>query len=288
MKATAFAPGHISGFFEPVYEQDMARTGSRGAGLSISLGAISEVVAEPSDKQDFYVFINNKKSNAIVTKLALRYLIGDNPIKVIVKTKYDLPFGQGFGMSAACALSATYALSKTVNKSLSDAMKAAHFAEVQLKTGLGDVMGSSFGGIEIRKSPGLPPWGIIEHIPGKCELVLCIIGKKLDTKRILEDPKNTTKVVDYGKYCTKKILERPSIENLFSLSQIFTKKTGLAENRVLDAIDAANKFGIASMCMLGNSVFAFGKTDELSKTLAAFGKVIVCSVDENGARILEG
>jgi pantoate kinase len=288
MKATAFAPGHISGFFEPVYEQDMARTGSRGAGLSISLGAISEVIAEPSTKQDFYVFINNKKSNVPVMKLALRYLIGDNPIKVIVKTKYDLPFGQGFGMSAACALSATYALSKTVNKSISDAMKAAHFAEVQLKTGLGDVMGSSFGGIEIRKSPGLPPWGIIEHIPGKCELVLCIIGKKLDTKKILEDPQKTTKVVDYGKYCTKKILERPSIENLFSLSQIFTKKTGLAENRVLDAINSANKFGIASMCMLGNSVFAFGKTNELSNELASFGKVIVCSVDENGARILEG
>jgi len=288
MKATAFAPGHISGFFEPVYEQDMARTGSRGAGLSISLGAMSEVFAEHSTKQDFDVYINNKKSNAPVTKLALGYLIGDNPIKVVVKTKYDLPFGQGFGMSAACALSATYALSKTVNLSLSDAMKAAHFAEVQLKTGLGDVMASSFGGIEIRKSPGLPPWGIIEHIPGKCDLVLCIIGNKLDTKKILEDPRKTTKVVDYGKYCTKKILESPSIENLFSLSQIFTKKTGLAENRVLDAIDVASKFGIASMCMLGNSIFAFGKTEELFKTLSSFGEVIVCNVDEGGARVLEG
>ena len=288
MKATAFAPGHISGFFEPVYEQDMARTGSRGAGLSISLGAMSEVNVKHSTKQDFEVFINNKKSNAPVTQLALRYLIGDSPIKVVVKTKYNLPFGQGFGMSAACALSATYALSKTVNFSLSDAMKAAHFAEVQLKTGLGDVMGSSFGGIEIRKSPGLPPWGIIEHIPGKCDLVLCIIGNKLDTKKILEDPQKTTKVIDYGKYCTKKILENPSVENLFSLSQIFTKKTGLADNVVLDAINAANKFGIASMCMLGNSVFAYGKTEELSKTLSSFGKVIVCSVDENGARIIEG
>jgi pantoate kinase len=287
MKTTAFAPGHISGFFEPVYEQDMSRTGSRGAGINISLGAMSEVYAENSTKQEFDVYINNKKSNAPVTKLALKYLIGENPIKVVVKTKYELPFGQGFGMSAACALSATYALSKIVNLSLSDAMKAAHFAEVQLKTGLGDVMASSFGGIEIRKSPGIPPWGIIEHIPGKCDLVLCIIGKKLDTKKILEDPQKAIKVVDCGKYCTKKILEGPSIENLFSLSQIFTKKTGLADNRVLEAIDASSKFGIASMCMLGNSIFAFGKTDALSKILSSFGKVIICSVDEIGARILE-
>jgi pantoate kinase len=287
MKATAFAPGHISGFFEPVYEQDMSRTGSRGAGINISLGAMSEVFAEGSTKQDFEVFINNKESSAPVTKLALKYLIGENPIKVVVKTKYELPFGQGFGMSAACALSATYALSKIVDLSTSDAMKAAHFAEVQLKTGLGDVLASCFGGIEIRKSPGLPPWGIIEHIPGKCDLVLCIVGKKLDTKKILENPQKASKVADYGKYCTKKILEKPSVENLFLLSQTFTKKTDLAENRVLEAINAVDKFGMASMCMLGNSVFAFGKTDALCKILSSFGKVTVCSVDECGARILE-
>ena len=288
MKGTAFAPGHISGFFEPVYEQDMSRTGSRGAGINISLGAMSEVFAEGSTKQDFEVFINNRKSNAPVTKLALKYLIGENPLKVIVKTKYELPFGQGFGMSAACALSATYALSEIVDLSFSDAMKAAHFAEIQLKTGLGDVMASCFGGIEIRKSPGLPPWGIIEHIPGKCDLVLCIVGKKLDTKKILNAPQKVTKVVDYGKYCTKKILESPSVENLFSLSQTFTKKTDLADTHVLKAIDAVDKFGKASMCMLGNSVFAIGKTDELCKTLSSYGKVIVCSVDEYGARVLEG
>ena len=190
-------------------------------------------------------------------------------------------------MSAACAISATYALSKIVDLSCSDAMKASHFAEVQLKTGLGDVMASCFGGIEIRKSPGLPPWGIIEHIPGKCDLVLCIVGKKLDTRKILEDPQKTTKVVDYGKYCTKKILEKPSVENLFSLSQTFTKKTGLADKNILEAIDMANKFGMASMCMLGNSVFAIGKTNDLTKILSPFGKVFVCSVDEGGARILE-
>ena len=58
----------------------------------------------------------------------MKYLIGDTPIKVIVKTAMDLPLGQGFGMSAAGALSATYALSKTINASTNDAMKASHFA----------------------------------------------------------------------------------------------------------------------------------------------------------------
>ncbi len=45
MKATAFVPGHISAFFEPVYvNQNLDRTGSRGAGLNISLGVVSQVV----------------------------------------------------------------------------------------------------------------------------------------------------------------------------------------------------------------------------------------------------
>ena len=286
MKATAFSPGHISGFFEPVYNQDMSRTGSRGAGINISLGAVSEVTAESSTNQSFEIYINNKKSNAPVTNLAFRYMLRNNPLRVVVKTTMDLPIGQGFGMSAASALSATYALAKITNISKNEAMKASHFAEVQLKTGLGDVIASCFGGVEIRKSAGLPPWGLIEHIPGKYDLVLCIIGKKIDTKKTLSDSSKASKIVEYGKYCTKKLLENPSVEHLFSLSQTFTKKTELADKRVLEAINAANQLGMASMCMLGNSVFAIGKTNELCKTLSSFGKVYICSVDEFGARVL--
>ena len=286
MKATAFASGHISGFFEPVYNQDISRTGSRGAGINTTLGAISDVTIEPSTKQLFEIFINDKKTQDAVTKLTLKNLLGENPVHVIVNTKLDLPIGQGFGMSAAGALSTALAVAKTTNLSNSDAIKAAHFAEVQLKTGLGDVIACSFGGIEIRKSAGLPPWGIIEHIPGKYELVLCVIGKKLDTKNILTDSAKANKIAEYGKLCTKKILENPSIENLFSLSQSFTKKTGLADPKVSKAVDAANQFGNASMCMLGNSIFAIGKTNELCKILSSFGVVYICNVDEVGFKII--
>jgi len=287
MKAIAFAPGHISGFFEPVYHpEDMSRTGSIGAGVNISLGAISEVTVENSRNQIFEVFINDKKSSAPVTILALKYLFGDTPIRVVVKTRLDLPMGQGFGMSAAGALSATLASSKIVGVSNNDAMCASHFAEVKLRTGLGDVIASCFGGIEIRKTAGLPPWGVIEHITGKFDLVLCVIGKKINTNKILTDNQKTIKIIEYGKYCTKKILENPSVENFFALSKLFTEKTNLAENRVLQAIDAISNYGMSSMCMLGNSIFAMGKTDEICKILSSYGKIYICSVDEYGARSL--
>jgi len=288
MRSVAFAPGHISGFFEPVFfNQDPIRTGSRGAGINVSLGAVTEVVVENSAKQNIEIFINNKKSDSQVTRLAIKYLIGEKPLKLIVRTKLDLPIGQGFGMSAAGALSSSIALAKIVGLSKFDAIKAAHCAEVQLRTGLGDVLASSFGGIEIRREAGLPPWGMIEHIPGKYDVVLCVVGKKINTKNVLLDNKKIKEISEHGRYCVKKLLEKPSVENLFNLSQFFTKKINLADKRVTDAIDAANRFGMASMCMLGNSVFAIGGTDKICQALSSFGEIYVCTVDEQGARILE-
>ncbi len=118
-------------------------------------------------------------------------------------------------------------------------------------------------------------------------LVLCVIGKKIDTKKVLNNPDLVKKISEYGKFCTKKLLENPSIENFFYQSQIFTKKTGLADKKTLQAIDSVKNLGVASMCMLGNSVFAAGKTKELCRVLSVFGKVYVCCIDEYGARILE-
>jgi len=288
MKASSFAPGHISGFFEPIYRKnDASRSGSRGSGINVSLGAISDVVVKNTLKQNIKIYINKKLSNAPVTLLAVKHLIGNTPVSVTINTELQLPIGQGFGMSAAGALSATTALAKLLKIPNQEAIKTSHFAEVQLLTGLGDVIASSFGGIEIRREPGLPPWGMIEHIPGKYEMVLCIVGEKIDTKKILTDPNTINEITSYGRYCTKKILEKPSVENLFSLSQMFTLKTGLGEKKVLDAIESANKHGMASMCMLGNSVFAIGNTKDLIETLSEFGKTYVCCVSDQGVFLLD-
>jgi len=288
MKGIAFAPGHISAFFEPVYSgQKMDRSGSRGAGINISLGAVSQVTVKPTSPHTITVRINGSPSNAPVTKLALKYLMGETPLRITVDTMLDLPVSQGFGMSAGGALSSTLALADLLNLPRDNAVKAAHYAEVQLRTGLGDVVASSFGGIEIRREAGLPPWGMLEHIPGKYDMVLCVIGKEIETKKVLSDAARLREIASYGRYCTKKLLEKPSVEHLFSLAWEFTRKIGLADDLVLEAIEAANQYGLASMCMLGNSVFGMGNTPMLCKTLSVFGKVFCCTVDEGGARVLK-
>lgn len=288
MKGIAFAPGHISAFFEPVYsEQDLDHSGSCGAGISLSLGAISQVFIQPAPHPTITVQINGKPSNAPVTTSALHYLVGDTSLRITVNTILDLPVSQGFGMSAAGALSATLALADLLNLPREDAIKSAHYAEVQLHTGLGDVIASSFGGIEIRRKAGLPPWGMLEHIPGNYEVVLCVIGKKIQTKKILTDSTKVQEIASYGRYYTKKLLEKPSLERLFSLAWEFTRKINIADKVVLQAIEKANTHGMASMCMLGNSVFAVGDSSGLSKILSTYGKVFCCTIDEKGARILQ-
>jgi pantoate kinase len=264
----------------------MDRSGSRGAGINIALGALSQVTVEPATQRMITVHINGKQSDAPVTKLALNNLIGETPVRISVDTALDLPVSQGFGMSAAGALSATLALADILGLQRDRAVKAAHYAEVQLQTGLGDVVASNFGGIEIRREPGLPPWGILQHIPGKYPIVVGIIGEKIETKKILSDPNRIRKIASYGRYCTKKLLEKPSLENLFSLAFEFTQKIDLAEKTVLQAIDAVNVHGMASMCMLGNSVFSVGDASRLSKILSTYGKVFCCTVDTEGARVL--
>ncbi len=287
MKGIAFAPGHISAFFEPVFsKQSMDRSGSRGAGLSISLGAVSYVQVKPASQHTITVHVNGKPSSAPVTKLAINYLTSDTSFRIAVHTVIDLPVSQGFGMSAAGAFSAVLALSDLLNLSKDNALKAAHYAEIQSHTGLGDVVSSSFGGIEIRRKAGLPPWGLLEHIPGKYDVVLCVVGKKMQTKKILTDSTKIDEIASYGRYCTKKLLGKPSLEHLFSLGLDFTKKIGLADMTVLHAIESVNRYGMASMCMLGNSVFAIGNTPMLCKILSSFGTVFCCSIDEEGARVL--
>jgi len=287
MKSTAFVPGHISAFFEPVYvNQNLDRTGSRGAGLNLSLGVVSQVLVKEASQQSVTVYINNTESQAPVTTLAIKHLIGDIPLSISVNTVMDLPVSQGFGMSAGGAFSTTFAIARLLNCSRDDAMKAAHYAEVEMRTGLGDVVASSFGGIEIRREAGLPPWGMLEHIPGSYDVVLCVIGKRMETRKILSDAKKVDEIASYGRYCTKKLLEKPSLEHLFSLAQEFTRHIGLANETVLQAIDAANHFGMASMCMLGNSVFAVGNTPMLCNTLSRYGKIFCCTVDTGGARLV--
>jgi pantoate kinase len=284
-KASAFAPGHISGFFEPIFNNnDIFKTGSKGAGINISLGAKSEVIVKKSNDFNINIYLDGKKLSDSIIKTAIYYLIKDKNLDIEVKTKLDLPLSQGFGMSGASVASASFALTKILNKSYFDAIKASHYAEVIHKTGLGDVISCFFGGVEIRTKPGLPPWGSIQHIPGNYEIVLCVLDEKIDTRKILNNKNKLELISKYGNYCTGELIKSPNIKNLILYSQLFTKKTMLGSKKIFEAMKMIDDVGLASMCMLGNSVFAIGDTKNILNKLDKIGKTYICNVDELGVR----
>ncbi|OYT58981.1 hypothetical protein B6U81_06905 [Thermoplasmatales archaeon ex4484_30] len=277
MKAKAFCPGHITGFFEICLYDDPIKSGSRGAGICISLGATAEVEISEGEIK---AIVNGKRGN--VTETAMKEMLKKEG--AIANISLQLPISQGFGMSAAGTLATTLAIASLFSMPRQDAIKAAHIAEIKCSTGLGDVVTSAKGGIEIRVEEGME--GKIKNIEGEGELVLAVIGEKINTREILQNKEISQRIKRVGRECMKEILANSTLENFFMLSKKFAEETGLMKGKIKDAVETASKHGMASMCMLGNSVFAMGDTDELVKTLSKYGKVYTCEIDKKGARLI--
>lgn len=286
MKAKAFSPGHVTGFFEICNDEDLLHAGSRGAGMCLSLGASSEVVLVPATKQSIKVTINGRSSKAEVTKRAIAHLIGDKGYRVEVATDLELPVSQGFGMSAAGSLSAAIAAAILLGKERQEAYEAAHRAEIESGCGLGDVAAIHRGGITFRRRPGLPPMGEVVRMKGEPEVVLAVVGKRLLTKEILKDDQKRHEINDKGGYLVESLVKEPTLDRFMRNSRIFALETGLATKRIARAMDVASMHGQASMSMLGSSVFAVGDTQKLKEALADLGEVFVCKVDTVGPRIV--
>jgi pantoate kinase len=286
MKVTAFCPGHVTGFFQICEHKEPMRSGSRGAGLCLSLGAESIVDTEEGNG-DILIILDGKEERAPVTRTAVEKILGERKLDVTVITNLDLPVSQGFGMSAAGALSAAHALSESLQLPFKYALRAAHEAEIESHTGLGDVAALSRGGITYRRIEGLPPYGRIDRVNAEPDIVLCVVGDPLETSAVLGDTQKRAVVNRVGKDCVEKMAIAPTLANLMRLSREFMKRTGLATKEVEAAVTAAEDFGPASMTMLGNSAFAVGNAREQEKVLASHGKTYKAKVDWRGPRIME-
>lgn len=307
MRSKAFAPGHISGFFQICRNnRNLEKCGSRGAGVCLSKGATSLAEVKENCTQNVCVLINGKEVRAEVTELAIKNLLRPESLRnkktrqkntrplsnkkysITIDTTLELPVSQGFGMSAAGALSAAFAVASALKlkNPMSEAMRAAHKAEIACGTGLGDVVAETCGGIVIRRKPGIPPYGVIETINNHSDVVLCVIGKEILTKDIICSPKHIKRINKSGRECVEEILIDPTITKLFNLAYRFTLETKIVSRSVLCAIDDIHKYGAASACMLGNSVFAIGDVDKIMSTLKRYGETYLCEIDNNGTRVL--
>ena len=233
------------------------------------------------------MFLNREPLRDSTTQRAVERLIGGAAYQIFVQMDSSLPVSQGFGLSGAGALSTVLA----VNEALDLGMKPpqltaiAHRAEVEAGTGLGDVVPQSQGGMDLRMEAGGPPHGVVRRLPQEMELLLCTTGMPMKTKEVLSSPALAAKITATGHQCVEEFIAAPSKEALFRLGAQFAVETGLASPRTRDAIEACKLYGMASMAMLGNAVFATGQMSNLETVLTPFGPRFKCGVDNQGARL---
>ncbi len=284
----AFCPGHVTAFFEVVDDPDPRRKGSRGAGLSLSLGVKTVARVREAPRPSLEVFVNGKREKAEVTECAASKILHGGSFEAKLLTDCPLPVSQGFGVSSGAALSTTLALDDALGLGLArdDLVAMAHEAEVECGTGLGDVVPASLGGMDLRLEPGAPGHAVVRKFDVRKDLLLAVLGPEIATRSVLRDPAKVATINRVGGRCVREFAEDPTFERVFELGNRFAEETGLANKALLEVIHASRMFGRASMAMLGNSIFAEGGRGELATLFLKFGTLIRCEVDNEGARVL--
>lgn len=284
----AFCPGHVTAFFE-VHENPNPRAmGSRGAGLSLSLGVRTQARVRESARASIDVIVNGRRQKAAVTESVAKKILGDRRYETKILSESPLPVSQGFGVSAAAALSTALALDDALGLGIAreELVAVAHETEVECGTGLGDVVPASMGGMDLRLRPGAPGYGEVQKIPVDADLLLAVIGPEMPTKAVLQDATRVAAINRVGGSLVDAFAREPTFAALFGVGNQFAEKTGLASRTVLEVVRASRMFGLAAMTMLGNSVFASGNLEQLATLYRKFGIVQRCEVDNEGARVL--
>ena len=270
-RARAFVPGHITGVFR-IFDEcgDPLHCGSVGAGFSVEAGTTTTVTIAEASTTTVTVTYNGHVIDAPVTETVVHEMMNDYRLTAAVGVdhKSDLPIGVGFGASGAGALGTAIALGSLLDKSmpLESSARYAHRAEVINRTGLGDVLAQTVGGVEIRTHPGGPGVGrIVRLLPPDGMRVVLAGHPGIETKSVLSDPDQRSRINDVGDRLVGNLIEQPSMASLIDVSKEFARSTGLMTERVKSALDDLWGAGYdwSSMVMLGDSVFCFCKDSEV-------------------------
>ena len=234
-----FVPGHISGFWFIVENEDMLKTGSLGAGLILEPG----LIIEDLESIDCKIVYNNK--GIYMDTYRGGHEFANIPCTSIrVSSPFEL--GVGYGASAGVTIGGLYFsfIKKGFKVNWDDIGRYAHLAEVKYRTGYGDVITEIYGrGLEIRRKPGAPGIGFLNNISISRKIrVLTITLKKYSTQemfRIYGD-----KIKKYGPIAYNEFIKDPSIEKFGEVSHWFSIKTGMMTKEYEENVYNVLKYGI--------------------------------------------
>lgn len=299
MEATAFCPAHVTGFFKAHLENVgiPEKFGSTGAGFSISEGVTTKIIiSSKKGNQTFRITTTGFQSDKIdVSEFVLNEFLnlGEfNDIFFDIHHQISIPVGYGLGSSGAVALSLAYALDHVLGTQLDKNTigKIAHNAEVSCKTGLGDVIGSYYGGFEIRTKPGAPGVGQLEKIRAKNISVIMICFSPISTKKFMQE--QLSKINGLGGTMVNRLLKSKNYNDFQDMSLEFAKYVNVMTPKMEKLIDDLSVNGIkCGIALFGETVFSMVQENSKDKALEIFrkypeGKIIISKLDEQGARIL--
>ncbi len=293
MTSEAFCPGHITAlFYAPPRARDAARTGSRGAGLCIDRGARARVRALRGKGFGISPAEGTRLPPVVATALGNYLANARDEVRLELGLVLDLPVGEGFGISGAMALASVIAADGELGLLEGDMGRLsalAHAAEVEFRTGLGDVVCQARGGLDIRTRPGLPPHGEIVTARHDGEVLIAWSGRPMHTASVLGDRGARARLEAAALPLLERAPAAPTMEWLLDAGWAFSQAAGLASPEVLSMVEACRPFGRASQVMLGNSIFATGDLASMAEALCALGwPHEVVRVDSAPARLLRG
>jgi len=248
--ATAFVPGHVTGFFSVHRANSPAETGSRGAGVTLADGVT--VTVEPAEERA--VTLDGEPAAVPAVESVLDAL--DATASVAAET--DLPVGAGFGVSGGMALGTALAANAALGPSRTEneLVRIAHEAEVEAGTGLGDVVAQARGGVPLRVDPGAPPHGRLDGVPAAGRIEYRSLGE-LSTADVLAG--STARLSTAGVRALEALRGEPTMARFVERSRWFASEAGLLDDDVAAVVeDVVEAGGEASMAMLGRTVFALG------------------------------
>jgi pantoate kinase len=301
MEATAFCPAHITGFFKAHLDDNQSNLenlGSMGAGFSIKQGVTTRVKINTKDNQEsnFRITTKGYKSDKTdVSEFVLNEFLklGEFSNEFFdIEHKISIPVGYGLGSSSAVALSLSFALDQALQTKLDKKIigQIAHNAEVNCKTGLGDVLASFHGGFEIRIKPGAPGIGNVEKIVTDKISIIMICFSPISTNKFLKE--RLSQINGLGGKMVNRLLESKNYEHFQDMSLEFAKYVDVMTPRMQKLVNELSDNNIkCGIALFGETVFSMIPKEDEDKVLEILQKysdgiVIKSELDDNGARVL--
>lgn len=294
MRAVAFCPSHITGFFKAEIGGCVLESGSLGAGFSIRHGVTTTVTAVPTPDFTFdikvsgYRPVDTRVSECVIREIYKRCGSG---FHALVHHEIGVPVGYGLGCSGSAALSLAMALNVVLGLNLprEEVGKIAHAAEVCCRTGLGDVSASYYGGFEIRTKAGAPGVGALTKMELDSRAVI-ICFSPISTRQFISE--RLEAINGLGGRMVRRLAERLDYSSFQEMSVEFARYINVMTPRMEAVVEDLRRAGIGcGVALFGETIFALVSPKEEKGALEVFRRygdktIIISSVDNTGARLV--